>query len=83
MGILKKEFNAFKEKQEALNENLKERFELVETRIQGLNHQTDEDNENISTENQIQSIRSELVTFSERLRSLEASNQAKNAQVIF
>jgi hypothetical protein len=83
MNTLHSEFNAFKERQEELIANLVERFELVETRIQGLNHQTDEDNENISTANQIQSIRSELVTFAERLRSLEASNQAKNAQVIF
>jgi hypothetical protein len=82
MGILKKEFNAFKEKQEALNENLKERFVLVETSIQGLSQQIEEYNENTSTENQIQSIRSELVTFSERLRSLEASNQSKNSQII-
>ena len=82
MNTLHSEFNAFKERQEELIANLVERFELVETRIQGLNHQTDEDNENISTENQIQSIRSELVTFSERLRSLEASNQSKNSQII-
>jgi len=76
------EFAAFKEKQEALNESLKERFHSIEEKYQSLRRQTEENNVTISAVVQIQSIRNELVVFEERIRDLEALNQAKNANVI-
>jgi hypothetical protein len=47
-----------------------------------LRRQTEENNGNISVVFQIQSIRNELVVFEERIRRLEALNQAKNTNVI-
>jgi len=46
-----------------------------------LRRQTEENNGNISVVVQIQSIRNELVVFEERIRRLEALNQAKNTNV--
>ena len=81
MEKLKTEFNTFKEKQEVLNENLKERLNSIELRIQSLKRQTEEHNGTTSTENQVQNIRNELVTFADRIRSLEASHPVTNAEV--
>jgi hypothetical protein len=39
-------------------------------------------NQNISTENQIQSIRNELVKFERRIKGLEALNHVTDTQVI-
>jgi hypothetical protein len=80
--IPKNEFNAFKEQQQALNEIFKERIHSIDAKVQSFKPQTEEYNENFNTANQIQSIRNELVVFEEKIRDLEALNQAKNANVI-
>ena len=76
------EFAAFKEQQKALNESSKERFNSIETEIQSLRRKNDEKNRPVSSAVQSQSIRDELVAFEERIRRLEALNQAKNTIVI-
>ena len=76
------EFAAFKEQQEALNESSKERFNSIETEIQSLRRKNDEKNRPVSSAVQSQSIRDEFVAFEERIRRLEALNQAKNTIVI-
>ena len=82
MNKLTNEFNAFKEKQEALNENLKNHCHSIEASIQSLKKETKVFNQNISTENQIQSIRNELVKFERRIKGLEALNHVTYTQVI-
>jgi hypothetical protein len=82
MKNIQVELTYFKEQQEALNESIKEKFHSVEERIQSLRRQTEEYNGTISTAVQIQSIRSELVTFEERIRGLEDLNQTTNKHVI-
>ena len=76
------EFAAFKEKQEALNESLKERFHSIEEKYQSLRRQTEENNGTISTVVQIQTIRNELIAFDERIRSLEALSHVSDTQVV-
>jgi hypothetical protein len=82
MKILLIEFAEFKEKQEALNEILKERFHSIEERYVSLGRQIEVNNGTISIVDQIQSIRNELVAFNERIRSLEALSQVSNKNVI-
>ncbi len=82
MKKLQIEFAAFKENQEAFNESFKEQFHLIEERYQSLRKQTQEINGTISTVVQIQSIQNKLETFEERIRCLEALNQASDTQVI-
>ena len=76
------EFAAFKEKLEASNKSSKERFDSIETEIQSLRRKNDENNGTILSGLQSQSIRNELVAFEERIRRLEALNQATDTQVI-
>ncbi len=82
MNKLTNEFNAFKEKQEALNENLKNNCHAIQASIQSLKKETKVFNQNISTENQIQSIWNELVKFERRIKGLEALNHVTDTQVI-
>ncbi len=82
MKKLQIEFAAFKEKLEALNEILKEQSHSIEERIQGLRKETEENKETLSTYVQNQSIRNKLVSLEQRIRRLEALNQAKDTKVI-
>ena len=77
------EFVAFKEKLEAMNESFKERFNSVETDIQSLKEQSEKINGPISAGVQNQRIQYELDSFDERIKKLEALNQAKVTQVDF
>jgi len=79
----KEEFVAIKEKLEAMNESFKERFNSVETDIQSLKEQSEKKNEPILTGVQNLSIQYKLDSFDERIKKLEALNQAKETQVVF
>ena len=76
------EFAAFKEKLEAINESFKERFNSVETDIQSLKEQSEKINGPISAGDQNQRIQYELGSFDERIKKLEALNQAKDTKVV-
>ena len=80
--IQNEEFATFKEKLEAMNESFKERFNSVETDIQSLKEQSEKINGPILTGVQNQSIQYKLDSFDERIKKLEALNQAKDPQVV-
>ena len=82
MGKLTNEFNAFKEQQTELNHSFIQRVDSLEIGTQSLRRRIEEYNGTISTAVQIQSMRNELVSFEARIRSLEASNQPTDSQVI-
>ena len=66
------EFNEYKGQLEAFNTSLNERFHLLETEIQSLRGQTKENTGLILM----------LVALEERIRSLEAWNQAENLVIL-
>ncbi len=74
------ELNAFKEKLEALDGGLKERFHSIEIEMQRLIRQTEEYNDNVSTPHQIQGIQNEFFSFKEWIRNLEELNQTATTQ---
>ena len=83
MGQLKSEFNAFKEHQKELNQNLIQRLNSLEVKNQNSIRRFNENSQQFATIVQIKKLVDKLTLFDDRIKRLEDLNPIKNQVRIF
>ena len=78
MGQLKSEFNAFKEHQKELNQNLIQRLNSLEVKNQNSIRRFNENSQQFATVVQIKNLVDKLTLFDDRIKRLEDLNLIKN-----
>ena len=78
MGQLKSEFNAFKEDQKELNQNLIRRLNSIEIKNQNSIRRFNENSQQFATIVQIKKLVDKLTSFDDRIKRLEDINPINN-----